>query len=406
VRIILDSLSKKFQMVLDLLKNPPNWARHLQGTSFTNLIQILWRYWFFSGEKHCQAHYGKLAYVAVLVLLQTPVNILSYFMYLIYDWYYWISIEDLQPVFILGHYRSGTTHLHTLLNQDDRFASMTMYHTWWPNSYFSGLTRFLARLSLPSKRVMDNLAYSPDDTEEHEFAILNETPFSAYFGALYFPTLRIETFEWYAMMKCGPHVKKKIKYSLQRAAKRIFFKTGKKLMYFKNPLDTGRAGFLLDCFPNAKFIYIHRNPIEVFYSTRKMWKNYVPTTALEVYDSSDEAEIVYILWVYRRMMESYFVTKPFIWNNLVEISFDILKSHPLDTLSHIYSKLDLVDFETAREKFYIHLQKIKNYKQNKYKSDPIIEKRIRKAWKIVFDHFEHDFQKTIQGGGESLGVLD
>ena len=54
------------------------------------------------------------------------------------------------------------------------------------------------------------------------------------------------------------------------------------VMYFKNPLDTGRAGFLIDCFPNAKFIYIHRNPIEVFYSTRKMWKNYVPTTALEV----------------------------------------------------------------------------------------------------------------------------
>ena len=121
------------------------------------------------------------------------------------------------------------------------------------------------------------------------------------------------------------------------------------------------------------------------------------------------------------MMESYFVTKPFIWKNLVEISFDRLKSHPLDTLSHIYSKLDLVDFEAAREKFYNHLEKvnvsvfysklcnnveIKNYKQNKYKSDPVIEKRIRKAWKIVFDHFEDDFQKTIQGGGESLGVLD
>ena len=44
------------------------------------------------------------------------------------------------------------------------------------------------------------LQYDPDDVEEHEFAIVNESPVSAYVGALYFPTNRMATFERWGML--------------------------------------------------------------------------------------------------------------------------------------------------------------------------------------------------------------
>ena len=61
----------------------------------------------------------------------------------------------------------------------------------------------------------------------------------------------------------------------------------------KNPLDTGRLKHILAMYPNAKFVYIHRHPIEVLHSTLKMWKVYVPSTALEAYDVKEN--LPYIL---------------------------------------------------------------------------------------------------------------
>src|SRR5580765_8583165 len=39
----------------------------------------------------------------------------------------WADVPVPPPVFVLGHWRSGTTHLHYLLGLDDRFACPTFY---------------------------------------------------------------------------------------------------------------------------------------------------------------------------------------------------------------------------------------------------------------------------------------
>ena len=41
----------------------------------------------------------------------------------------------------------------------------------------------------------------------------------------------------------------------------------------KNPPHTGRVRTLLEMFPNAKFIYLKRNPYTVFESTRSFFTN-------------------------------------------------------------------------------------------------------------------------------------
>ena len=44
------------------------------------------------------------------------------------------------PVFIIGHWRSGTTHLHNLLCQDPQMAYASTYQSVFPDTLFNKLS--------------------------------------------------------------------------------------------------------------------------------------------------------------------------------------------------------------------------------------------------------------------------
>ena len=51
----------------------------------------------------------------------------------------------------------------------------------------------------------------------------------------------------------------------------IAYKTSWKATCAKEPANTMRIKYLLRIFPDAKFIYLYRNPYDVFYSMRNLW---------------------------------------------------------------------------------------------------------------------------------------
>ena len=59
------------------------------------------------------------------------------------------AVLVLPPVFILGHWRQGTTHLHNLLSLDPQFAYPTLFQTLYPRSFLTteALIRAWARSS-------------------------------------------------------------------------------------------------------------------------------------------------------------------------------------------------------------------------------------------------------------------
>ena len=54
--------------------------------------------------------------------------------------------------------------------------------------------------------------------------------------------------------------------------KYITFKSKGKQLVLKSPPNTERICLLLQMFPQAKFIYIYRNPYHMYYSIKNMWK--------------------------------------------------------------------------------------------------------------------------------------
>src|SRR5262249_6786987 len=45
------------------------------------------------------------------------------------------KVEVQQPLFVLGHWRSGTTHLHNLLALDERFAFPNFFQVFHPHTF-------------------------------------------------------------------------------------------------------------------------------------------------------------------------------------------------------------------------------------------------------------------------------
>ena len=77
------------------------------------------------------------------------------------------------PLFIIGHWRTGTTLLHELLILDDRHTSPNTYQCLAPHHFLltEQLFKRLFWFLMPSRRPMDNMPMSWDRPQEDEFAL-------------------------------------------------------------------------------------------------------------------------------------------------------------------------------------------------------------------------------------------
>lgn len=79
------------------------------------------------------------------------------------------------PIFIIGHWRTGTTLLHELMVLDKRFAFPTSYECMAPKQSLVTariVTRYFNFL-FPDRRPMDNMATGFEHPQEDEFALCN-----------------------------------------------------------------------------------------------------------------------------------------------------------------------------------------------------------------------------------------
>jgi len=161
--------------------------------------------------------------------------------------------------------------------------------------------------------------------------------------------------------------------------------SGRNRIILKNPPDTGKMRYLAATFPQAKFIYIQREPLVVLKSTQNMWKNYVPTTALEVYDQKED--LPYIVHVYKRQVMQYMEDKKLMSpGQLVEVKYEDFRASPMKTVERIYSELGLSGLDEARPAFEEFISSVSDYQNNKYKAD---EELAQIAWEELRPIYEH-----------------
>jgi hypothetical protein len=291
------------------------------------------------------------------------------------------------PVFIIGHWRSGTTYLHELLSQDPQFCHVSLWNTLVPDSFLvlEPVKKFLSGF-LPTKRPMDEIAVEMDGPYEDEAALAVLYPWS-FFHCLHFPKNAEEQYlKSIHFQGFSEEEKTQWKTTYLSFIKTVTLANHGKRVLSKNPPNTARITTLLELFPEARFIHIYRNPYLVYLSTKKMRKNVLETLALQN-ASQDDIEHQ-VIQNYIRTMQSYFEQKEKIPSeSLVEIKYEDLVADPIKQVTHIYSQLKLPGIETALPEMQKYLEKQSNYKTNRYTIDTSIIELVKQNWGFALDRW-------------------
>lgn len=287
------------------------------------------------------------------------------------------------PVFILGHWRSGTTHLFNLMSRDPRFA--------WPDPIATGLPwdflllgralRPLLKRALPESRLIDNVEVNPDSPQEDEIALASMQDLS-YYHALYFPEKLVEHFERGAFLdndNIPPAAMRRRARRLRHYSRKLLLNMPGDTLLVKNPIYTGQVAWLRSLWPDARFVHIHRNPYVVFDSTRNFYRKLLPAYALQPFDA--EAAEPVILDAYPRMLERLYAdTEDLPEDRFIEIAYDDLDQQPLACLENIYGQLGIGDFERQAPRFSAYLESIRGYRKNPHRFDPATLDKVDAAW--------------------------
>jgi hypothetical protein len=147
------------------------------------------------------------------------------------------------PLFILGHWRSGTTHLHYLLGADPRFACPNTYQVSYPHTFLTTET-LGARIGgflIPLKRPMDEVRMNFQVPNEDEFALCQMTLCSPYLG-ITFPRRRSYYDQFLTFRDVSEAVKARWKSALVHFLKKLTWKYDRPLI-LKSPAHTCRIKF-------------------------------------------------------------------------------------------------------------------------------------------------------------------
>lgn len=310
------------------------------------------------------------------------------------DFVYGSRIQAVQlredPVFIIGHWRSGTTHLHNIISQDPQWATPTHMHVFYPKTFFTfEYFKSLFARRLPANRGYDEVKVSLDVPEEEEEALVSYS-FYSFYQAIIFPKFADEIFRRYALLE---NMQSNELSTWQRDytwfLKKISLAFNYRPLLLKNPVNTCRIEVLTRLFPQARFVHIHRNPFEVFESNIKMIQIYTRGMRLQKMVPMEELRNG-ILRRYQLMMEAYDRQAALLPSDkLVEVSFEKLRDNPVEVLNHVYNQLNLPGYNDALPYFEQYIDSQKSYRQNTYNYTQEDLYSVQEAWGKWIERWEY-----------------
>lgn len=289
-------------------------------------------------------------------------------------------------LFVLGHWRTGTTLLHELLALDRRHAAPAVYDCLAEHHFLltGRLIPHVLRFLVPPQRPMDEMSFGLDSPFEDEFALCLSGVRSPY-ATFAFPNRgsmqpdmfdpdgfsRRERVRWRAAMK-----RFAAKVSLRRPSRRLVF---------KSPPHTCRIRTLLELFPAARFVHIVRNPYEVFPSTMHAWKTMHRAHGFQKPHGHGLEEMVFS--IFRYMHACLERDRPLIpQGRFHELRYEDLVASPVHALRALYDGLSLGEFEAVHPRVEAYLAE-RCHRRNRYEMNTDQVLRIRERWGDIAERY-------------------
>jgi hypothetical protein len=306
------------------------------------------------------------------------------------------------PIFIIGHWRTGTTFLHELLTLDERFTAPTTLECFAPAEclLIRGVLRTLFKFALPHRRPMDNVLVGWDRPQEDEFALMNLGLRSPY-EVIVFPNHRRAGHPFLNMTDLGPKQIDEWKAGFLSFLQKVNLRSkyeqkcsgSVQRIVLKSPYHTARLHILRQMFPAAKFIHIVRDPCEVFSSSIRLWHALFDTQGCQEPEFGALSEDVpdleqYVLDSMDLLYRDFFTQITEIpAQNFCQVRYEDLVRTPVEEMARIYNQLQFGSFEKIRPKLGAHVRELDGYKTNKHHISPHQKAQIDRRWGWYMDRF-------------------
>jgi hypothetical protein len=293
------------------------------------------------------------------------------------------------PLFILGHWRSGTTLLHELMMLDQRFCCPSTYQCFAPGHFLlteDVLTRMLAWM-MPAKRPMDNVAAGWSRPQEDEFALANLGAPSPY-RRMAFPATSSAEPVALDVTKLPPAELDRWKQTLRRFLDRLAVRDARRPV-LKSPPHTARLGVLAEMFPEARFLHVVRDPFVVFPSTKRLWISLDEVQGLQV--SKGESLDHYVFACFDEMYAAFERDRAAVGpDRLHEVRYEDLVADPVGALATAYERLGLGGFDAVRPALEDQARAMKRYRTNTYRHEPAVVAEVARRWRPFIDRYGYD----------------
>jgi len=269
------------------------------------------------------------------------------------------------PIFIIGHWRTGSTLLHQLMNLDPELSAPTLFEVALPDSFLTSYPYYkpVMKWLVDKFRPMDMVKLGMDEPQEDEYAIYRICRFSPL-ESLVFPKSKeyfLNRYDTYIPANDELVIWKE---QLIRFYTRLFYKK-RKTIVSKNPFNSFRIPLLISLFPKSRFIHIVRHPYDVVPSTIRMWDIVQQQNCLN--SNAHRPTISEVVKVMDRLFTNINKDRGLVPSNrYTEVKFEELEKDPRATLQKIYQKFGLpfsIQFEKRLISF---LDEVKSYKKNQF----------------------------------------
>jgi hypothetical protein len=268
-----------------------------------------------------------------------------------------------RPVFILGHWRSGTTYLQRLFSLDPQLGYPTMYEVLAPRVFplLEKSTSSYYNAFMPPDRIFDKMTNTFADPGEDEFAVALLCGLSPCMSWL-FPKNRAFYDRFLTFHEATADERETWKQSLDQFL-RLLTVHWQRPLVLKSPAHTARIRLLREMYPDARFVHIHRDPYRVFSSTCNMVR-FQQSLGFQ-HDDSTPVEDMVLSW-YRQVHEAFWEDRGLLPSDqFIEISYRDLTADPRGTLEKIYGQIGLGGVDHFRPKLDEYLSSIRGYETNK-----------------------------------------
>ena len=284
------------------------------------------------------------------------------------------------PIFIIGHWRSGTTLTHELMSLDKNLTYANNYDAFVPWHFLvtEKLLKWPITVLLPRQRPMDNMNIDVNYPQEDDFALMAMGAMS-YYRRLGFPDQQNRFVELLDSEGLPANQRQRLAECIGYFFKSLTNRTNRQLV-LKSPPHTARIALLLELFPDAKFVHISRHPYKVVPSTLRLWaiSDKIHGFHQPKYDDrqlmdhvADAKTAIYNAYCRDRSLLSE--------NQLVEISFESLIADPCASIERIYHQLELPGVADVVDSTKEYFEQRKDHKQNKHSSGHLRE-QIDNQW--------------------------